>query len=112
MVFPAATAEGAQLWARDEKVNRHRQRSAFYFRWLNGFPSCNGGSEKVRDTRPEGGKTLNRKLEDILHQTLNGFPSRNDGRRKDTGKRSKDQYASAIGTLHASGGEMIWEQQR
>ena len=45
---------------------------------------------KVRDTRPEGGKTLNRRSEDILHWTLSGFPSRNGGRRTITGKQLKD----------------------
>ena len=37
---------------------------------------------KVRDTRPEGGKTLNRRSKDILHRMLNGFPSRNGGSEK------------------------------
>ena len=70
------------------------------------FKSHNDGSEKVRDTRPEGGNTLNQKWEDILHQTLNGFPNHNSGRRKVTGKRLKTD-ASAGGAFWTSGAELL-----
>ena len=53
MVFPAATAEGAQLRARDEKVNTHRQQSAFYFGWLNALRAATVEAKRLgtRDLR-------------------------------------------------------------
>ena len=90
----------------------NRKPEGYRHRTRKGFPNHNDRKGEVKDTLPAGENTLNRKSEDILHRMLNGFPSRNGGRRKDTGKRSKYQYASVIGMLHASGGEMIWEPQR
>ena len=90
----------------------HRRRSAFHFGWLIDLRAATAEEKEVTDRRPKGEKNLNRKSEGFTLQRLNHFGSHNDGRRKITGKRSKDQYASAIGTLHASGGDMIWEPQR
>ena len=53
MVFPAATAEGAQLRARNEKFNTHRQRSAFYFGWLLDLGAATAEAKRLgtRDLR-------------------------------------------------------------
>ena len=53
MVFPAIREEGAQLQARDEKFNTHRQRSAFYLGWLDALRAAMTEAKRLwtRDLR-------------------------------------------------------------
>ena len=50
-----------------------------------GFPSRNSGKGEVKDTRPAGGNTLNRKSEGLI--TLGAATAEEE---KFTGKRLKD----------------------